>query len=326
MYYLLLLPLLICGLNCTQEAQPAQAVRVQTTLVQVPVIVTDEQERYVPDLKATEFSLYEDGISQSIAVFSTSRNPIHIAVLLDTSRSTATVIGKIQEAASGFLSHLRAQDQAMVMSFDSEVRVLCGLKSDRQLLQAAVRKAEVAAYPDTRLRDAVYDTLQKHLAPFQGRRCILLLSDGQDVASRVSVGELMEAVFASDAVIYPIYYRVDPRELMKKLFGVTTRAPYDQNSKGGPNKNYREYEAQGEEFLRKLAEESAGWVFASEVDKLERAFEQITRELSHQYLLGFYPREASIDGRLHLLTVRVSRPGVSVRARRSYRAVQTREP
>jgi Ca-activated chloride channel family protein len=208
----------------------------------------------------------------------------------------------------------------MVMSFDSEVRVLCRLKSDRQLLQEAVCRAEVAAYPDTRLRDAVYDTVQKYLAPFQGRKCILLLSDGQDVASRVSAGELMAAVFGSDTVIYPIYYRIDPRELMKKLFGVTTRTPYDQNSKGGPNKNYRDYEVQGEEFLRKLAEESAGRMFASDVDKLDRAFEQITRELSHQYLLGFYPGEASIDGRLHLLTVRVSRPGVTVRARRSYRA------
>jgi Ca-activated chloride channel family protein len=319
MCYLSLLSLLICGLNCAPEVQPAQAVRIQTTLVQVPVIVTDEQERYVPDLKASEFSLYEDGVSQSIAVFNTSRDPIHIAVLLDTSRSTATVIDKIRKAASAFLSHLRAQDQAMVMSFDSEVRVLSRLKSDRQLLQEGVRKAEVAAYPDTRLRDAVYDAVQTHLVPFQGRKCILLLSDGQDVGSRVSVAELMDAVFGSDTVIYPIYYRVDPRELMKKLFGVTTRAPYDQDSKGGPNKNYREYEAQGEEFLRKLAEESAGRLFASDVDKLDRAFEQITRELSHQYMLGFYPSEASIDGRLHLLTVKVSRPGVSVRARRSYR-------
>jgi Ca-activated chloride channel family protein len=178
----------------------------------------------------------------------------------------------------------------------------------------------VASYPDTHLRDAVQEAMQQHLAPFQGRKCILLLSDGQDVASRLSASELMEDIFGSDTVIYPIYYRVDPRELMKKLFGVTTRAPYDQNSTGGPNKNYQEYEAQGEEFLRKLAEESAGRIFAADVDKLDRAFEQITRELSHQYLLGFYPGEASIDGRLHLLTVKVSRPGVTVRARRSYRA------
>jgi Ca-activated chloride channel family protein len=99
--------LLVCDVARGQEAQPPQAVRIQTTLVQVPVIVTDSQERYVPDLQASEFSLYEDGIPQSIAVFSTSRDPIHMALLLDTSRSMATVIDKIRKAASGFLSQLR---------------------------------------------------------------------------------------------------------------------------------------------------------------------------------------------------------------------------
>jgi VWFA-related protein len=287
---------------------------VQTTLVNVPAIVTDAHDRYIPDLTANDFVLYEDDARQPIALFAASQEPIHVALLLDTSRSTATVLGKIKNAAAEFLSHLRPQDQAMIVSFDFEVHVLSRLKSDLQQLKEDVRRAEVASYPNTKLRDAVFEVMQESLVAVQGRKAIVLLSDGQDVGSRVSAVELIGAVGGSDTVIYPVHYRVDPKELMKKLFGISGRLP------DSGDKIWRDYERQGREFLQKLADESAGRLRSSEVGDLKKTFELVTQELRHQYLLGFYPDKSKLGGNLHALRVEVTRPGAVVRARRSYRA------
>lgn len=307
---------LAAGAIRAQEKLPGQAIRVQTTLVNVPVIVTDARGRYVPDLKAGDFILYEDGVPQPIALFAASQEPIHVALMLDTSRSTATVLGKIRSAAADFLSQLRPQDQAMIVSFDYEVRVLSRLKRDIVQLKEDVRRAEVASNPGTRLRDALFEVVQKSLAAVQGRKAIVLLSDGQDVGSRISREDLLAAVAGWDTVIYPLHYTVDPQELMKKLFGISTRMPTAGDS------TWRDYERQGREFLEKLAEESAGRLRSSEAGALKKVFRQVTEELAHQYLLSFYPDASKLDGELHRLRVEVTRPGLLVRARPSYRALK----
>jgi len=304
-----------------EPQQRPEAIRVQTTLVNVPAIVTDSRGRYIPDLKAAEFTLYEEGQRQPIAVFATSQDPIHVALLLDTSKSTATVLRKIKKAASSFISNLRPQDRAMVVGFDAEVRTLSRLKNDREVLMEDIHNAELAMYPNTRLRDAVFDVVQRELRPVQGRKAIVVLSDGQDVGSAVSTEKLMEAVSGSDIVIYPVHYRVDPEQLMKKLFGIST-----PRRSGTAEAQWQEYEKQGLEFLGGLADQSAGQLYASEIDDLKKTFAKVTEELRNQYLLGFYPERARLDDRLHGLTVEVGRAGAVVRARRSYRAAAPSAP
>ncbi len=289
----------------------------QTTLVSVPVIVTDDQGRYLPDLHAGDFALYEDGQPRSIDVFSTSREPLSVALLLDTSRSTATVLSQIKKAAADFVSKLRRTDQALVLSFDFEVNRLSRLTEDPDRLKDAVKSAELADYPDTRLRDAVFEAVQRNLNDVQGRKAVVLLSDGHDVGSTVSAAELAEAVAAGGAAIYPIHYRVDPREVMKKLFGVSVPLT-GRIMKDDPT--FRKYEREGEDYLRSLAEETGGLLYSSEPGDLKETFGRITDELRNQYLLGFYPREEKLDDRRHTLKVTVARPGATVRSRSSYRA------
>ena len=304
-----------------QQIPPSPAIRVESALVSVPVIVSDNKGRYVPGLKAADFKLYQDDAPQPIALFTTSEEPIRIALLLDTSKSTITVLNKIKKAARDFLLQLRAQDQAFVVSFDASIEYLSPLSSDHKELEDAIKKAKVGEYTGTRMLDAILDVIQRKLSSGQGRKAIVLLTDGQDYGSGVSASDLLSAVGASNSVIYSIYYRVDPREVMKKLFGVHSRLPaHKPGSRRGPYAVWDEREERAVAYLEEMSDMSAGRFYRSDVTDLKQTFTQVADELRHQYLLGFYPDKSKLDGNVHSLHVEVSLPDALVRARRSYRA------
>jgi VWFA-related protein len=294
-----------------QETRP---IRIQTTLVNVPVMVTDSRGGSVLGLRAEDFSLYDDGVRQPLAFFAAAAEPIRIALLLDTSKSTASVLDRIRKAAAGFLDQLRPQDQAMVVSFDSEVHVLCRFGSEVGELKRAIRGAEVGAYVGTKMCDAVVLAADRYLRASQGRKAMILLTDGQDYGSSASRDEMIRAVLNSGIVVYPVFYAVDRRELIKKLFGVTL----SKNAAGAAEWEKDEREAAA--LLRRISEESAGAFFRSDMTDLKQTFVRVAEELRHQYLLAFYPDPVRIDGTPHALRVDMSRPDLVVRARRSYHA------
>jgi len=280
----------------------------------VPVIVADRQGRFVPGLAARDFKLTQDGVEQKIDLFATSDQPINIALMLDTSRSTIAVLGKIRKAASGFLDDLRPQDKATVVSFDSEIQFLSRLTSDKKQLRKAIEAVRVADYEGTRLRDSIVEVIGKRFLYTDERKAIILLTDGDDIGSTTTVPDLLNVVADSGAVVYSVFYKIVPRETMKKLFGVSSRIP------GGKEMSAIVPDAEDEQFLRGLSELSTGRVFPSEVSKLKKAFEEVAEELRHQYLLGFYPDQTKLDGLVHELSVSVQRPETVVRSRRFYRA------
>lgn len=309
-------------------AQPRQgtnqAYRVETALVSVPVVVSDERGRFVPGLKAEDFKLYQDGIEQPVSLFITSDRPINIALLLDTSKSTVAVLGRIKKAATGFLSQLRPQDKAIVISFDSEIRALSSLTGDKTRSKSAIESAQVGYYEGTKLRDAILDVVGRRFRYLDERKAIILLTDGDDIGSRVSLPDLLDAVANSGTVIYSVHYTIDPREMMKKLFGVSSRLPRDETGKqaepadstgGTPDPR-----TEGLQFLTALSELSTGRVFPSKVARLKGTFREVAEELRLQYLLGFYPDRSKHDGLVHELKVVVNRSGATVRSRRFYRA------
>jgi Ca-activated chloride channel family protein len=304
-----------------QQIPPSPPIRVESALVGVPVSVSDDRGRYVPGLKAADFKLYQDDAPQPIALFAASEEPIRIALLLDTSKSTTTVLSKIKKAAREFLLQMRPQDQAFVVSFDASIEYLSPLSSDHKELEGAIKKAKVGDYTGTRMRDAVLEVMQRKFRSGQGRKAIVLLTDGQDYGSAVSASDLLSAVGASNTVIYAIYYSVDPREVMKKLFGVHSRLPaHKPGSKRGPYAVWDERESKAAAYLEELAELSAGRFNRSDVTDLKQSFAQVAEELRHQYLLGFYPDKSKLDGNVHFLRVDVSLSDALVHARRSYRA------
>ncbi len=292
--------------------------KVESALVHIPVIVSDPQGRYVPDLKAGDFTLFQDEARQPIALFATAQEPIKIALMLDTSKSTFPVLDRIKKAARRFLQELRPQDMAMIVAFDLEVKVLNRLSADSAQLDEVIKGVKVGDYVGTKLRDAVFEVLAKRFRGIPGRKAIILLTDGQDYRSEVSKADLLSLAAESDTVIYSILYTIDPREAMKKLFGISSRMPRTRSGPEARATLAREKEAA--DFVEQLSNAGAGRLYRSEAADLKRAFAQITAELRHQYLLGFYPDKAKLDGTLHELRVQVARADVVVRARRSYRA------
>jgi len=301
------------GVSRSQQ-QGMDRIRVQTTLVNVPVIVSDRQGGTVRGLLPEDFALHDDGVRQPLAFFATASTPIRIALLLDTSKSTTTVLDRIRKAAAGFLEQLRPQDQALIVTFDSEVNVLCRFTSEQEDLRRAIRGAAVGNYVGSRMWDAVKQVVEKYMRASQDRKAIILLSDGQDFGSQTKPDDAIRAVMDSGVVVYPVFYAVDMRELAKKLFGVSL--PKGQAGAAGWEADKKAAAA----GLRRVAEESAGSFFQSEVTDFKKAFARVAEELRNQYLLAFYPDPSRLDGNQHRLTVLVARDGLEVRARRSYQA------
>jgi VWFA-related protein len=292
-------------------------IRVQTTLVNVPVMVRDQKGGPVLGLKAEDFHLFDDGVRQPVAFFAAAAEPIRVALLIDTSKSTATVLDKMRRAAAGFLDELRAQDQAMVVSFDSEIHVLGRFDSDPAELKRGIRSAEIGEYPGTRLCDAAVRVAQRYLRAGQGRKAMILLTDGQDYGSAATPEEMIRTVLDSGVVVYPVFYSVDRRALIKKLFGVSL----SKNTVAA--KDWEEEEKAGAALLTRIAEESAGTFFPSDVTDLKKTFARVADELRHQYLLAFYPDATRLDGTQHSLRVGLVRADLQARARRSYFAAKS---
>jgi Ca-activated chloride channel homolog len=295
-------------------AAPAfQAIRVESALVTVPVIVSDSQGRLIPGLKADSFKLFHDGIPEKISLFLNSDDSFKIALLLDTSASTTTVLRKIKIAAKRFLLKMRPNDMAMVMSFDSDTRILCPFSSDRRELEEGIDKA-TAGGSYTKLRDAILG-IQTRFRSISGRKAIVLLSDGDDHGSVVKPLDLRDSVLSSGALIYSVYYNIDLRKWMKELNGEAPKRNKDDCYE------WTERMEIAAQYLQEISELSAGRFYKSKVTELDRAFRQISEELHSQYLIGFYPDQSKLDGNLHSLVVKVNLQDVVVRNRSSYRKI-----
>lgn len=304
-----------------QRQQPDDVIRIESTLVSIPVTVSDRNGRYLSGLKAADFALYSDGVKQPIAFFSAEQEAFHVALLLDTSRSTQKVLDDIKQHAKNFLRQLRPQDRALIVSFDYDVHKLSALTADRKKLERAIDSARIGEYVGTTLRDAVYEVVSREFKTVTGRKAIILLSDGKDHGSRVSIEELLDTAEESDTMIYSIFYTTgfgNPR--LQRELPRRRRFPLAGEARQFPDRRERRrmVNERAVEFLEELSEVSAGRFYENELTDLQQTFAMIADELRHQYRLGFYPDGERGKGISHRLRVTVSRSEAVVRARRSY--------
>ena len=318
-----------------QDDQPLDVVKVYSNLVSVPVIVSDRDGRYLPGLRQEDFKLFDNGTAQALSFFDAAEEPLNVALLLDTSRSTEGVLDDIKKAAKNFLKELRPQDRAMIVSFDYGIHKLSPLTNDRKVLEQAIKQAEVGEVLGTLLNDAVLESVGRDLKPINGRKAIILLTDGEDHGSLTAESELVAYASESDAMIYSIYYspegrrgRDRPFRGMGGIFGGRGRGGMRDRfpRQGGPRRDPgwgrpgdRSEEAKA--FLAKLSEVSAGRFYQSKKTDLKKTFVLIAQELRNQYRLGFVPDNLARDGSLHALKVKVDKPDIAVRARTQYRAM-----
>ncbi|MEO6588377.1 MAG: VWA domain-containing protein [Pyrinomonadaceae bacterium] len=311
--------------NSTENVNDDEdTITVDTDLVNIPVSVFDRNGLYIPNLQKSDFKIFENGKEQEIDYLATSDKPFTVILLIDTSPSTQYKIEEIQEAAIAFTNQLKPQDNVMVIEFDGNVHVLTEITNDRQKIYKAIKRADFGS--GTALYDAVDFSLRKRLDKIEGRKAIVLFTDGVDTESRkATFDSTLYMSQESEAMIFPIYYNtflqnigIGGGTVMSNPFPFPgTIGGSSQNT--GRGTSSEEY-VLGKKYLEDLAASTGGRVFRPESTPggLTTAFEGIAEELRRQYNIGYYPQETGKPGESKKVRVRVNRPNLVIRSRDSY--------
>jgi Ca-activated chloride channel family protein len=325
------------GTDGPEEVEAGDVIRVETTLVTLPVSVTDRDGRYIPNLTKTDFRLWENGEEQQVAFFSSVDKPFSVVLLIDTSGSTRFKIEEIQDAAIAFVNQLRADDRVMVVSFDDDIRVLTEFTNDRYRMRDAIRRTRTGN--GTKLYDAVDLVINQRLSQVQGRKAVVLFTDGVDTTSnRASYASNVRDAEELDALIYPVQYdtfsdvgggggswpgsqRVptSPVDILIGILGGGRRGRSGPIGGGGGIGNSRSDYERANRYLREMAEKTGARQFhADSMSNLSSAFAGVAEELRRQYSLGYYPIRPPQPGERRQVRVRVNQPNLAVRSRDSY--------
>jgi Ca-activated chloride channel family protein len=270
--------------------------RAGVDLVSLNVTVMDGA-RSVTGLVESDFEVYEDGVKQSLTIFSPVQQPIALAILLDTSNSMEDKLATAQEAATGFVRRMKKNDVIEVIDFNSQVRIPQPFTNDVTALERAIRQTKVNG--STSLYNALYVSL-KGLKDERAksseeirRQAIVVLSDGDDTSSVIEYEDVLELAKRSETAIYAIGLR-------------------QQESGRGKFK-------EAEFVLRQLSQETGGRVFfPTSVAELPKIYEQISEELASQYSMAYSSKNPMRNGAWRRIDVRVNKPGLVARSRRGY--------
>lgn len=306
----------------TDVKDDGETLRIETNLVTIPVSVFDRNGLYIPGLRQNDFKIFSDDVEQEIAYFGTSDKPFTVAIVIDVSPSTAYRIDEIHRAAMAFVALLEPQDSVMVIEFDHSVDVLTEVTKDREKIYKAIKKADFG--DGTSLYNAVDETLRKQLSKIQGRKAVVLFTDGVDTTSRKNTYDsTLNYAEESDSLVFPIYYNTY-FDMRGGMGGINGGGGILGGIFGGGNSSIMnpgpEAYALGRRYLEELADATGGRVFRPESTPggLTRAFEGIAEELRRQYNIGFVPSEEGKIGQRKSIKVRVNRPNLILRARDSY--------
>src|SRR5262245_18474846 len=305
-----------------KKATEEVALKLNTALVNVPVIVTDRVGKYIPNLTSNYFEIFEENVKQNIDAFSSIEVPFNVVLLIDTSNSTFFKLEEIQQSALAFIDLIREQDRVMIVSFDTQVYIDSEFTNDRKKLRKAI--LETRSGGTTRVYDAIDLVLTEWLAKIPGRKAVVLFSDGVDTGSLLATARsTIDLVEESDVLVYVIQY--DTREDVRvKIQGIGSRrdAGAGQVLTGIPIRGATEEEyRRANRYLKEIADHSGARLFKVEMlGDVNQAFQLIADELRHQYMLSYYPSNDKRDGNYRRIRVVVNQPNTAVRARKGYRA------
>ena len=274
-------------------------ISIDVDLVNVVFTVSDKKGKFVTDLKQDRFTIYEDNKRQTITHFSRETDlPLTVALLADTSGSVREQIRFEQEAATEFFhsSLRRGKDRGLILTFDSRVNLLQDYTDDPSLIAQAVKRMQSGG--GTSLYDAIHLAVTKKLAGQDGRRAIILITDGEDTSSRLSAAQALEAAQRDDVAIYTIS--------TNKTTGSRSRE-----------------QAEGDKVLKKFADETGGKMFSPlKLQDLTGEFQTIAAELRAQYTLAYRPSNVQRDGTFRKIRIAIADGSYTLRARPGYFAPQ----
>ncbi len=313
-----------------------EIVRIETNLVTMPVSVLDRDGRFISGLTQRDFKIFENGKEQQVEYFQSVEQPFTVALMIDVSPSTAFRMDEIHQAAISFVDKLRPNDRVIVIAFDDRVRVLSPATSNRNELRWAIQQAQFG--DGTGLYEAVDQVVSRELARVDGRKAVVLFTDGVDTTSRrASYQSTIADAEETNVLIYPIRYNTQSQYGNRGGGGWGGRR---QSGWGGiagiilggggfPTMQHpagsspQEYET-GNRYLEELARNSGGRKFEADTTKnLDAAFAGIAEELRRQYSIGYYPDNVGQAGERRQIRIRVMQPNLVVRAKTSYIVGQT---
>lgn len=300
--------LFVLSLACVDYPQTSNSdepIKVNTVLLNVPVVVSDRNGRNIAGLTKDNFSITQGGEKQPIEFFANQDDPMNVAIIIDSSGSTAFVIGSIIDAARSFVDLFSPNDKGLVVSFDNEVHVLSkGFTPDKEILKAAISLRDQPAGRGTIgsvMNDAIYSVITKQFAEVKGRKAIVVLTDG-DVHGKTSRRKLLDRLIESDVVVYPIFFQTRP--LINSRRKTIT---YSELVKISPV-----------DYLNSIALATGGKLIAADGSNFDTAFQNIADELRKMYILGFYPSSTGSE-EANDIKIDVDRVDSVVRSRRTIR-------
>ena len=344
------------GQQDTKTQEPK--ISVQSNIVTVSAIVRDKHGQIISDLTKNDFTLDEDGRPQSITYFARQNDlPLAVGLLVDTSLSQRRVLDQERTASSTFVDHtLREEnkDQAFLIHFDREVELLEDFTSSRKKLEAALDQLETPQMQDassgggggrgqggdpggagggggghhhgggggTLLYDAVYLASNDMMSKLQGRKAVIVLSDGVDHGSKEMLGSAIESAQRANTIVYSILFK-DDEAFGSHGGGGGWGGRGGMGGGGGRRYPQQQDRPDGKKILERISKETGGRLFeVTKKQTVDQIYEQIQQELRDQYILGYVPDKSpsSADYRkIHLVTTKKE---LVVQARDGYYAAQ----
>ena len=293
----------------TGREQDPDTVTIPINRVRLPITVVDKKGNFVPGLTKNDFFVFEDRVPQQIETFSDDLGeslPLYVAVLMDTSPSTAGKLKFEQESAMNFIQTVvrPRRDRVLFATFDHEINLRQDFTDKLDLLDRAVFSVKKTGN-QTALFDAVWQFCDEKLRSVAGRRVLVVITDGEDTFSRANIRDAIEIAQRTETTI----------------FAISTKAGFAATV---PGVEAGQVKDKGDRDLVRLAEETGGTAFFSgDMLSLERNFTKISKELRAQYLVTYKPINDRYDGSFRKVDVKLAegRKDLKVRTKHGYKAI-----
>ena len=293
-----------------------QPIRVTTVLLNIPVIASDVKGRYIAGLKKENFSIIQDGEKQDIEFFADEKAPMNVVILIDVSGSTRPFLDNIKDAARDFVKIFRPEDQGMSVTFSGEMRVIQEFTSDQKKLDKAIKKADLQHPGGSNMQDAMYEIVTKSFTGVQGRKAIIVLTDGYVSGLAVSDQLMLNTLAERDILVYPIMFNTKapfiipnlPDKVRSRDGSVLTREEVIKKIQDMVNAQLR--------FMAAIGPATGGKRLEAKSTDFKEAFQNIADELKNQYVIGFYPQVGG-DGKIHNISLKVDPDDIVLRSKRS---------
>lgn len=276
--------------------------------VRLPITVTDKKGQFVSGLTANDFLILEDKVPQKIDSFTSEENnnlPLYVGVLMDTSPSTAAKLKFEQESAMNFIQTVvrPRRDRVLFATFDHEITLRQDFTDRLELLDRAVYAVKKTG-DQTALYDAIWQFCDQKMRSAQGRRALVIITDGRDTYSRADINDAIDIAQRTETTIFAISTKAG---LLSTVVGVEAKTVKDSADKA----------------LDRMCDETGGAAFFSgDMLSLERSFTKISKELRSQYLITYRPTNDKYDGSYRRVEVKLTGgQNMKLRTKKGYKAV-----